>query len=181
MNTNILAIYYFAYGSNMLDCRFKLNVPGAEVVDIGRLENHRLDFYGYGKSWNGSDATIVEARDSQVWGVIWSMPKNKVADLDREVVHVDLYKVIVIEVTSLSGKVYQCRSYKAAEDPKLVVKLDQLPDDRLPSSLYMQVLIKGAQDHHLPQDYIKFMKTIRHNNITDVYPEGFETCDLTGH
>ncbi|XP_057327386.1 gamma-glutamylcyclotransferase-like [Microplitis mediator] len=182
MNTSILVVYYFAYGSNMLDCRFNINIPRAKVVGIGQLENYRLDFFGYGKSWNGSGATIVRARDSQVWGVIWKMPESKVADLDRqEGVHVDLYKAIEIKVTSFSGKVYYCRSYKAVVDPKPAVKLDQLPDNRLPSSLYMKVLIKGAQDHHLPQDYIKFMKTIRHNNITDVYPEGLEACGLTGH
>lgn len=66
------------------------------------------------------------------------MPGSKVTDLDRqEGVHDDLYKAIEIKVTSFSGKVYHCRSYKAVVDPKSAVELDQLPDNRLPPSLYM--------------------------------------------
>merc|ERR1711990_108916 len=64
---------YFAYGSNMLTQRIRINNPSARFQSLGRLHHHKLDFNHKSKKWGGAVATIEEEQDSEVWGVLWQV------------------------------------------------------------------------------------------------------------
>merc|ERR1719432_465977 len=64
---------YFAYGSNMLTQRIRINNPSARFQSLGRLHHHKLDFNHKSKKWGGAVATIEEEQDSEVWGVLWQL------------------------------------------------------------------------------------------------------------
>ena len=56
-------------------------------------------------------------------------------------------------VTSLSGQEYECYTFQVKE-PIVFGK---------PSPQYLRTLISGAQEHHLPEDYIDKLKDVAHN------------------
>jgi gamma-glutamylcyclotransferase (GGCT)/AIG2-like uncharacterized protein YtfP len=71
----------FAYGSNMNRRQMSLRCPGAQVVSVARLPDHRLVFAGRSPRWGGGGvATIKPARRSTVMGVVWLLSG---ADLER--------------------------------------------------------------------------------------------------
>lgn len=103
------SFYYFAYGSNLLTKRIKVNNKTAIRVANGLLTNFRIDFADsaadekyYSPTWNGSPATIIPQTKSSVIGVIWSIKKKDLAMLDRqEGVEVGIYSPLTVEVCSV--------------------------------------------------------------------------------
>ncbi|KAH0547398.1 gamma-glutamylcyclotransferase-like [Cotesia glomerata] len=181
MNLTAMAgtLLYFAYGSNLLESRLHIANPNATFFDIARLEDYRIDFVGNSKVWSGSVGTIVELPGSHVWGVIWELPASEISNLDRqEGVHTGKYKAFNVNVTTPDGEIFECRTYKQSLDPEEIVELDQLPDDRLPSVSYMKVIIKGAKEKKLPEEYIKFLESIKFNPEGTHMPKGLDVCDL---
>ncbi|CAD6217241.1 GSCOCG00004741001-RA-CDS [Cotesia congregata] len=181
MNSTIMAgtLLYFAYGSNLLESRLHIANPNATFFDIARLEDYRIDFVGNSKVWSGSVGTIVELPGCHVWGVIWELPASEISNLDRqEGVHTGKYKAFNVSVTTPEGETFECRTYKQSLDPEEIVELDQLPDNRLPSMAYIKVIIKGAKQKKLPEEYIKFLESIKFNPEGTHTPKGLNVCDL---
>ncbi|XP_057322478.1 gamma-glutamylcyclotransferase-like [Microplitis mediator] len=182
MNESVLVtstFLYFAYGSNLLSSRLHIANPRAVFKDIARLQDYKIDFLGFSKAWSGCVGTIVKSPNSHVWGVIWEIPNEDLINLDRqEGVDVGYYKPINVNVTNSDGKIYNCRTYQQPTDPDPIVELNQLPDDRQPSLAYLKVIIHGAQDHHLPNDYVEFLKNIKHNWNETIVIEGLKICDI---
>ncbi|KAK0078133.1 hypothetical protein PV325_003009 [Microctonus aethiopoides] len=155
---------YFAYGSNLLAARIRISNPSAEFVDIGRLENYRLDFMGYSKVWDGSPATIISTENSHVWGAIWELSNEHLETLDRqEGVDKGIYLGLYVDVINETGTVYRCRCYQQLKNVDDHVPLTELPEDRRPSLTYLKTMVKGAQECRLPANYIESLKKIKHN------------------
>lgn len=47
------------------------------------LKDFQLDFSSYSLRWKGASATIVEKPGAIVWGAIWEIDLDNMADLDR--------------------------------------------------------------------------------------------------
>ncbi|KAK0175171.1 hypothetical protein PV327_008944 [Microctonus hyperodae] len=155
---------YFAYGSNLLAARIRISNPSAEFVDIGRLENYRLDFLGYSKIWDGSPATIISTDNSHVWGVIWELSNEHLETLDRqEGVDKGIYLGFYVDVINETGTVYHCRVYQQTKNIDNHVPLSELPEDRRPSLTYLKIMVKGALECGIPANYIESLKNIKHN------------------
>ncbi|CAG4954525.1 unnamed protein product [Colias eurytheme] len=73
---------YFAYGSNLLDRRMRINSPSAVFITPAKLPHYRLDFDKYLANWRGAVATIAEHFRSDVWGAIWAIDISEIAALD---------------------------------------------------------------------------------------------------
>uniref|UniRef100_T1IZ91 gamma-glutamylcyclotransferase n=1 Tax=Strigamia maritima TaxID=126957 RepID=T1IZ91_STRMM len=146
---------YFAYGSNMLTERIRINNPSARKVAIAFLQHYRLDFNLYGKAWHGAVATIVPDHDNCVWGVVWQISSNDMVNLDKQEFGYDAMTVLV---HSAQGCHLQCRSYAVPSGPR--------PVDARPSPIYKNVIIKGAIEHHLPQDYVDQLNKIDDNGYS---------------
>lgn len=161
---------YFAYGSNLLRKRIHLNNPTAVMKDIGYIKNFRLDFQRYSKRWRGASATIVETENSIVWGIVWELDKCNLSTLDcQEGVQDDIYHAMSVNVETSNGTTLNCRVYQQCNNPKEYIKPADLSIDRRPSPLYLNMILKGAQENNLPVNYMEFLKTIPHNEYEGEY------------
>ncbi|XP_045486754.1 gamma-glutamylcyclotransferase-like [Pieris rapae] len=74
---------YFAYGSNLLKSRLRINAPSAVFITPARLPGYRLDFDKYNPNWRGAPATIVADPKGEVWGALWALNYSEMAALDK--------------------------------------------------------------------------------------------------
>ena len=75
---------YFAYGSNLLTDRIRINNPSARARNTALLRNHKLDFNNLSKKWGGAVATIIPHTEEEVWGVLWELDMEHMASLDKQ-------------------------------------------------------------------------------------------------
>ncbi|XP_063616507.1 gamma-glutamylcyclotransferase-like [Cydia splendana] len=155
---------YFAYGSNLLKKRIRINNPTAEFLGIGRLDNHILDFMKYSEHWRGTSATIVPKQGSIIWGAIWRLHNNDMPALDwQEGVETNWYFPKTVEITTPDGQTVECRTYQQTSNPPPREEDDEIPVDRRPSITYLNVILKGAEECQLPPDYIEKLNKLPHN------------------
>ncbi|GFO05817.1 gamma-glutamylcyclotransferase [Plakobranchus ocellatus] len=120
--------------------------------------------------WLGSVATIFNADPtSYVYGVIWDMSYNGLESLDRQE---SWYNAIQVEVEVVSQIAppgqqesadgadigehrVQCRTYQ----------LENVTGAGLPSPHYKEVILMGARQNKLPQDYIAFLEAFPDNQV----------------
>lgn len=57
----------------------------------------------------------------------------------------------------------QCRVYQQTATFPIVEQMENIPEERRPSAVYLNTILKGAQESSLPQDYQTFLKRIPHN------------------
>ncbi|XP_050666738.1 gamma-glutamylcyclotransferase-like [Leptidea sinapis] len=162
---NLDTLLYFAYGSNLWSFRIHMNIPSAQFVSIGRLDNYRLDFIKYSKFWGGPTATPVPTANAHVWGVVWRLHVDDIEHLDtQEGVDKRIYYVKHLEILTPHQGMLICRSYINVINPLPRGDNDKIPIERWPSWSYMTVIMFGAMEHELPQYYIQYLKRIKHNN-----------------
>ncbi|CAD6217243.1 GSCOCG00004742001-RA-CDS [Cotesia congregata] len=161
-------VLYFAYGSNLLTSRIRINNPSAKLYSVARLENYRLDFIGWSNLWNGAPATIVETPGFHVWGAVWELDVADIKNLDQQEAG---YNAFQVDVITHSGATYNCRVYQQIKVPNSYAKLRELPDGRRPSQTYLKIIVKGALDRGLPTEYINLLRKVRHNGFMDAYSD----------
>ncbi|XP_037939271.1 gamma-glutamylcyclotransferase-like [Teleopsis dalmanni] len=158
---------YFGYGSNLLTKRIHIRNPTAVKIGAGRLENYRLDFNSYADNWDGAPATIVPTENSTVYGTLWEIDISNLADIDdQEGVSEGEYEPVNISVFLNNDTVVNARSYVLVKQPEIPLKMlnmSNIPFERQPSKTYLQCLVKGAIESELPDEYIRWLRTIKHN------------------
>lgn len=156
---------YFAYGSNLMAARIHINNPTAVRVSKAKLVDYRLDFGYWSQRWKGAAATVVPDEGKYVWGAVWQLDRSDMENLDRqEGVSSNVYFPFEVEVETPDEQKLLCRCYQLCDTPTKLNPGQPVPEDRLPSELYLSVIIKGAQETGLPDDYIKQLKKISHNS-----------------
>ncbi|KAH8411180.1 hypothetical protein KR222_009652, partial [Zaprionus bogoriensis] len=164
--------YYFGFGSNMLAKRIHLQNPTAVIIGPALLEHYHLDFAGIPSSiWKGAPATIVPSAGSLTWGTLWEISVSKMPHLDnQELVHLGIYRPLSVEVklrgngTAVPARVYLLNNQPASNYHDM--QPDQIPEDRQPSRTYLKVLVKGAIESGVPEEYVTWLRGIKHNNQT---------------
>lgn len=155
---------YFGYGSNLLAKRIRIRNPTAQRKAIAKLDNYRFDFNRKSGRWGGCTATIVPDPGKYVWGAVWEINSSDMDDLDKqEGVHDNIYSALQVKVTTTDGNVLECRVYQLIEQPETYVPAPLLPIERRPSRIYLEVILQGAQESKLPEDYFQFLKSFPHN------------------
>ncbi|XP_049606836.1 gamma-glutamylcyclotransferase [Syngnathus scovelli] len=155
---SISTFAYFAFGSNMLKERLCLENPSATFLDIGRLKDYRLDFglwaESVASSWHGGVATIRQSPGSEVWGVIWTIRRDQLDNLDyQEGIHEGLYSPLEVTVESSNHGEMLCRTYQ-------MNNFHAFPT----SPQYKHVVCWGAEQNGLPGDYIGGLQAVKTNN-----------------
>lgn len=56
-----------------------------------------------------------------------------------------------------------CRVYQQCVTPEYVENMQELPQERKPSAVYLKTMILGARESGLPEDYQEFIQSIPHN------------------
>ncbi|XP_056640476.1 gamma-glutamylcyclotransferase-like [Diorhabda sublineata] len=157
---------YFAYGSNLLSKRIHHMNPNAVRWGKGILKNYALDFGNYSTFWKGCAATIVEKPGNEVWGALWELNDVDFENLDKqEGVHLNIYRPIIVDIETPDGKIIKCKSYQQVNKYE-EIDLTKLPEDRRPSPAYLNVIVQGAEETGLPNEYINFLKTVVTNSTT---------------
>lgn len=85
-----------------------------------------------------------------------------------------IYQAINVPVHSVAhNSEIVCRAYHLTQQPdtdvhgspgSLVSTNDEVPLDRKPSQTYLKVLVKGAQETGIPDSYVAWLKSLKHND-----------------
>merc|ERR1711990_1151446 len=144
---------YFAFGSNLLRERLHISNPSAVFKAIARLPAHRLEFNYFSRRWQGAAATIVEADNEEVWGVLWELSIEHLTTLDAQEGVPTVYnrKTVTVEVDGGEEEAFTYFLVKPVEE------------DRRPSAVYLDVIVRGAKENGLPEEYIEKLQSIEHN------------------
>jgi gamma-glutamylcyclotransferase (GGCT)/AIG2-like uncharacterized protein YtfP len=144
---------YFAYGSN-LHCRQMQNrCPTSWPLKKAVLKNHELCFPIKSGSWRCAGVAGVRHHlEMQVHGMLYVLSKEDLDTLDRYEGHPCVYKRREMLVHDENGQQIIAWTYL----PRSIEKNETFK----PSSKYLDRIIKGALEHHLPAYYLEFLRTI---------------------
>jgi len=144
------AVWYFAYGSNMsraILCERRGMCPTASRR--GWLEGWRLSFeLPVGPGERGV-ANVVPEPGARTCGVLHLLTAGELDRLDRtEGVHVGIYRRIPVEVAAGDGERVSAHTYVSA----------WATPGRKPSPRYIGLLLAGAREHGLPEEWVRFLE-----------------------
>jgi gamma-glutamylcyclotransferase (GGCT)/AIG2-like uncharacterized protein YtfP len=142
---------YFAYASNMNHAQMKERCPGGRFLKPAVLEGYRFVYDGYSVTRQGSTANIVKSETESVRGALFEITEKDKLSLDSHEGYPKEYDRKVIEVRDADGVAHAAMTYfrpgRALGKPH--------PD-------YERVVLDGARDSKLPEDYIdKYLRVIR--------------------
>lgn len=141
-----MKIRYFAYGSNMSSARLRSRIPSVKVVGQAYLKDRKVLFNKLSTDGSGK-ANLVESPGDVTWGVLYEMNDSDVEQLDRIEKG---YQRIKIRVWQPDGETLEAVTYQST----------QLTDDPVAYDWYKDLLITGAREHHLPQNYITYLEQL---------------------
>ena len=101
--------------------------------------------------------------------MVYKLDQADIASLDKQELG---YNAIEVEVeVDLSPTDFKqtvtCRTYVQKDEYKSV-------GNNIPSKLYKDVIVKGAEEHNLPRSYIEnVIQAFQDNGISDCGPPGF--------
>lgn len=126
--------------------RIEARVAGASVVGTGFVRRRRFVYHK--RSVDGSakaNAVLTSSDVDRVWGVVYRLGAKEKAILDRYESLGIGYDHQLIDVTVGNDN---CRAW-------IYVARQEMIDDRLqPYSWYHQLVIRGAEEHGLPEAYV---------------------------
>lgn len=151
---------YFAYGSNISLEQMQLKCFNPRVIGVARLDGHRIGFYGYSSIWDGAVETVIPDTQSQVWGVLYQLEAGDWESLDNcQDVRADgtgAYFHYPVEVLAGQQIIREATIYKK----------DRLGQPQLPSAQYLSVIVKGAKEQGLPENYVAGLQGIATKNAS---------------
>ena len=146
---------YFAYGSNLDPEQMQSRCPGATVVGLGALRDHRLAFPLFSNRWQGGVSSIQLAHGDSVWGMLYDLTDDHLKTLDE-----------------FEGFVGPGNQHNVYDRDQVTVELTR-PDDGSfprrvrawsyiarpsnpspPSRRYLDTILRGARHHRLPEEYV---------------------------
>jgi len=128
-------IKYFAYGHNTNISEFKKRVPGARLLGTGTLFGWRLELKHF--------ANIVRDADSSVQGVLYSMLRTQLKNLDKDEDYHDHYDRTRVTV-DVSGERVSAITYVMTNDYEHA----QLPNSKkLPTAKYINWIAQGYREN----------------------------------
>ncbi len=152
---------YFAYGSNLDPVQMQERCPGAKVVGLAALRDHRLVFPRNSDRWGGGVSSIQPAHADTVWGILYELEEEGLRALDgyegfraqgdqhnlydREQVTVDLVRP---DDGSIPRRV---RAWAYVARPS---------NPTPPSRRYLDAILRGARHHRLPEEYVARLAAI---------------------
>jgi gamma-glutamylcyclotransferase (GGCT)/AIG2-like uncharacterized protein YtfP len=138
-------MYYFAYGSNMNHKQMKRRCPDSCFLKTAYLNNAEFRYDGVSGAWDDKAvANIVSNDGEKVWGGLFEASENDLAKLDRHEGFPKSYGKKVVQVIDAEGSTYDAWVY---------FRIGETKGD--PSEEYRKVVLEGASNCNLPEDYIK--------------------------
>jgi len=142
---------YFSYGSFLDYETLKKHCPNARIVGKAILPNWEVQFNFLSRTYNGGVTGIEPAIGRIVRGVVYDVPDEEIIKLDKvEGVPEGIYFRQTIIVVDERGNPVKAASYRTT-NPKGPYK---------PTKKYLSLMIKGARDHGLDEEYVKELEKI---------------------
>jgi gamma-glutamylcyclotransferase (GGCT)/AIG2-like uncharacterized protein YtfP len=149
----------FTYGSDMDSGNMRQVCPSANVVGPARIPNARVCFQGWNKDLGTYLAHFLEREGHSLWGVVWRISKDELTSLDRYEETLGYNR----------GRIEIHNAENGPDTLQLYLLSKGQPGLRgLPSHDYLSAMVAGAEEHHLPRDYIQALRqTVR---LSDKFP-----------
>lgn len=142
---------YFAYGSNMFTYRLEKRVGRVEIIGIGKLPKHTLQFNKV--SIDGSLKANISSNDkADVYGVIFKINPNNKEELDKAEGLGKGYVEAEIEVELI-------QSEKKIKAFTYVADAIDNSESNVPYDWYLELITIGAEEHKLPSEYTNSIKS----------------------
>jgi len=158
-------LLYFAYGCNM-DPGFLAGVVGVTLEPgwPACLDGWRLVFNKVGEGEAGWDvvATIEEDAACCVLGVVYRLPQSTLSALDEFEGVPTHYQRATVWLEPLGRRARQAALVYRAQ-PRWIV------DDGTLSPRYLELLIRGARQHGLAEEYISWLQRWARGEIEECY------------
>ena len=154
-------MFYFAYGSNLDAEQMSRRCPGARVVGLAELRDHRLTFPLTSHDWGGGVASVGVAHGEGGWGVVYELGDPELASLDTYegcVAPGDQHNVYDREATSV--QLVRADDGSFARRLRVWIYLARTSNPSAPSRRYLDAIVRGARHHKLPDDYIAKLAAI---------------------
>jgi gamma-glutamylcyclotransferase (GGCT)/AIG2-like uncharacterized protein YtfP len=137
-------ILYFAYGSNMASAEMEAWSPDHRFLGPARLERHRIELRRRSIRWKGGTADLVPAGDEETWGALYELPDGALDLLDGKEGEGFAYRRREVDVL-LEGEPRAAVAYEV---------IDKEPDEVPCVPEYRELLVAGARERGLPEDYV---------------------------
>jgi cation transport regulator ChaC len=145
-------ILYFAYGSNMSIGDLREWVPNAAPVGKAYLPDYRLRFSRRSRRSGTGVVDIVVAPRMRVWGMLFDVPADELAGLDRkEGVGVGAYARCIVEVVQPGRRRVAAMAYAVVEKEVQEVA---------PSASYLARMLAAAEENGFPGSYLAFLRSL---------------------
>jgi len=142
---------YFAYGVNMERFQMRRRCPGSRFVSKAKLADHELTFVRSSPSATSGVADLKMAKGKVVEGILWEITERDLKALDEYEGYPKEYIRRTVVVETPDGKKVQALAYTVV-NPR---------GEQPPSRRYLNLLIQGAEEHNLSEEYIAFLESIR--------------------
>ena len=136
---------YFAYGSNMKTARLRERIRSARPREIATLAGRRLLLNKRGAD-GSAKANLVPDRSGLVWGVLFEIALRDWDRLDR---FEGGYARTRVAVWTAGGEERLATTYVSTR------WIDARPFD-----WYRALLVEGAREHGLPEDYVARLEAL---------------------
>lgn len=140
---------YFAYGSNMLQVRLQERVGDCRLLGAARLSGYRLAWHKIGSRDGTAKCDIVRKGNGVVWGALYEIDPSRKRDLDRAEGAGNGYEEMTVSLELAGRCADACTYYATAIDP-----------DLRPFQWYKDIVLAGACQLGLPEDYIRSINRV---------------------
>ena len=143
-------IITFAYGSNMPISRLRERCSSATPLGVAELTGFELRWHKRSKDGSGKcDIVSASSSEARVFGVLYQVAVHEKRDLDRAEGLGQGYSEIDIEVL-FEGERIVAKAYQATDIDRSLK----------PYSWYRALVVAGAREHRLPEDYIELLEAV---------------------
>lgn len=149
-NIFLQTIKYFAYGSNMNFKQMQDRCSNNNFINKAYLEGYRFVYDGKSEKRKGAVANVIRDDESEVWGGIFEITKKELSHLNckegfySKKDHRNIYDRDFF------------RFYFENKEPCYAFIYHREKQARgVPSEEYKNIIIEGAKDCGLPENYIK--------------------------
>ncbi len=137
---------YYAYGSNMNSTRLVERVPGARILGPARLDSWQLRCTKPGADGSGK-ANLIEDPKAVTWGVLYALGSDDWTRLDA---FEPGYERTEHAVLDASGRAVRAQLYLWT----------QTTEELAMAGWYRDLLLAGAREHGLPDDYVAMLEAL---------------------
>ncbi|HHA2520515.1 TPA: gamma-glutamylcyclotransferase family protein [Stenotrophomonas maltophilia] len=146
---------YFSYGSNMLSSRLRERCPSARPIGMAELPDHELRWHKRSKD-NSGKCDVVACPGKHIIGVLYRIEDTDKTALDRAEGLGQGYEAIEAHVLH-NGNNVLAKAYQATA----------IDESLTPYGWYKALVIAGAQEHGLPNDYVEQLKLVASTDDPD--------------